>query len=112
MLRADAKQPAAPRGIGLVWKQACTGDLRAEHMVCVVTRNIFRTLVLSLLSSGFCLAQPLTPGDAIDRYLRGSRERQLASSQWVCAVQIDATMPELKKQGSMSGLKVVSRAGQ
>jgi len=54
----------------------------------------------------------LTPDEAIDRYLRGSRERQLASSEWVCAVQIDATMPELKKQGSMSGLKIISRAGQ
>jgi len=75
-------------------------------------RYFFRTLVLSPLFAGFCLAQPLTPGEAIDRYLRGSLERQLGSSEWVCAVQIDATMPDLKKQGSMSGLKVVSRAGQ
>jgi hypothetical protein len=81
-------------------------------MDCVVTRNSLRILVLSLLSAGFCLTQPLTPDEAIDRYLRGSRERQLGSSEWVCAVQIDATMPELKKQGSMSGLKVVSQAGQ
>ena len=80
-------------------------------MVCLVTRN-FRTLVLSLLSAGFCLSQPLKPDQAIDRYLRASRERQPGSSELVCAVQIDATMPKLKKQGSMSGLKVVSRAGQ
>ena len=94
------------------WKQACTSLSRAEHMVCVVTRNIFRTLVLSLLSAGFCLAQPLTPDEAIDRYLGGFRERQPASSELVCAVQIDTSIPNLKKQGSMSGLKVVSRAGQ
>jgi hypothetical protein len=81
-------------------------------MVSLVTRNIFRIFALSLLFPGFCLAQPLTPDEAIDRYLRGSRERLLASSEWVCAVQIDATMPELKKKGSMSGLKVVSRAGK
>src|ERR1700683_3771648 len=81
-------------------------------MVFTIIRNILRTFVLSLPFAGFCLAQPLTPDEVIDRYLRGSHERQLASSQWVCAVQIDATMPVLKKQGSMSGLKVVSRAGQ
>jgi hypothetical protein len=73
---------------------------------------IFRTLVLSLLFAGFCFAQPLTPGEAIDRYLTGSSERKPGCSDWACAIQIDATMPQLKKQGSMSGLKVVSRTGQ
>jgi hypothetical protein len=73
---------------------------------------IFRTLVLSLLFVRFFFAQPLTPGQAIDRYLAGPGEQQTKCSDWVYAVQIDATMPQLKKQGTMSGLKVVSRLGR
>jgi len=74
--------------------------------------GICRTLGLSLLLAGFCFAQSLTPDQAIDRYLAGPHEQQTECSDWVYAVQIDATMPQLKKQGSMSGLKVVSRLGR
>jgi hypothetical protein len=73
--------------------------------------EIFRKLALPLLFAGLCSAQSLTPGEAIDRYLTGSGERQPGCSDWVFVVQIDAVLPELKKQGSMSGLKVISRTG-
>src|SRR6266478_5411298 len=69
-------------------------------------------IALLLLFAGFCSGQSLTPDEAIDRYLTGSRERQLGCSDLLFAVQIDASLPKLKKQGSMSGLKVVSRTGQ
>src|SRR6266436_10318667 len=74
--------------------------------------DIFRKFALLLLFAGFCSGQSLTPDEAIDRYLTGSRERQLGCSDLLFAIQIDASLPKLKKQGSMSGLKVVSRTGQ
>jgi hypothetical protein len=74
--------------------------------------DMFWKLALLLLFAGFCSGQSLTPDEAIDRYLTGSRDRQPGRSDWVFAVQIDASLPELKKQASMSGLRVVSRTGQ
>jgi hypothetical protein len=73
---------------------------------------MFRKLALLLLFVGFCSSQSLKPDEAIDRYLKRSSERQTRCSDWVFAIQIDASLPQLKKQGSMSGLKVVSRTGQ
>ena len=74
--------------------------------------DMFRKLALLLMFAGFCSGQSLTPDEAIDRYLTRSRDSQLGCSDWVFAVQIDASLPQLKKQGSMSGLKVVSRTGR
>jgi hypothetical protein len=74
--------------------------------------DVFRKLALTLLVAGLCSAQSLTPDEAIDQYLTGSHERQNGCSDWVFDVQIDASLPHLKKQGSMSGVKVISRAGQ
>jgi hypothetical protein len=73
---------------------------------------MFRKLALLLLFAGFCFGKSLTSDEALDRYLTGSSDRQSGCSDWVFAVQIDASLPQLKKQGSMSGLKVVSRTGQ
>lgn len=78
----------------------------------IAIRAVFRTLALPLLFAAFCSAQSFTPDEAMDRYLTESRDGQSGCSDWVFAVQIDASLPQLKKQGSMSGLKVVSRTGQ
>jgi len=67
--------------------------------------------VLGLLLPNFCSGQPLTPAEALDRYL-ASRDQPPACSDSVFKVQIDASMPALHKQGSMSGLKLVSYTGQ
>jgi hypothetical protein len=67
--------------------------------------------VLGLLFPGFCSGQPLTPAETLDRYL-ASRDQQPACSDSVFNVQIDASIPALHKQGSMSGLKLVSYTGQ
>jgi hypothetical protein len=64
-----------------------------------------------LLFPDFCSGQPLTPAEALDRYL-AARDQQPACSDSVFNVQIDASMPTLRKQGSMSGLKLVSYTGQ
>jgi len=74
--------------------------------------HLLRRLALLLLFRGFCLGQSLTPGEAIDRYLTESRDRQPGCSDKVFRVEIDASLPKLKKQGSMSGQKVVSRTGR
>jgi len=73
---------------------------------------MFRKLALLLLFAAFCSGQSLTPDEAIDRYLIGSHDGQPGCSEQVFAVQIDASMSKLKKHGSMSGLKVVSRTSQ
>jgi hypothetical protein len=52
------------------------------------------------------------PDAAIDQHLTGAGDRQPGCSDAVFAVQIYASLPNLEKQGSMSGLKVVSRTGQ
>src|SRR6267154_2053580 len=72
---------------------------------------MFRLALLPLFA-GFCSGQSVTPDEAIDRYLTASRERQPECSNRAFAVQIDASLPKLKKEGSMSGVKVISRTGQ
>src|SRR4029077_6687434 len=69
------------------------------------TSNMFRKLALLVLLG-------ITPDEAIGRYLTESRNRPRECSDWALAVQIDASLPKLKKHGSMSGLKVVSQMGQ
>src|SRR5258708_28429248 len=69
-------------------------------------------LALLLLFAGFCSGQSLAPEQAIDRYLTKSRDGQPECPDCAFAVQIDASLPKLKKEGSMSGVKVVSRTGQ
>ncbi len=75
-------------------------------------RHILEKLALVCLFRGFCAAQSLAPPEALDRYLARSRGRQPGCSDVAFAVRIDAALPKLKKQGSMSGLKLVSRTGQ
>jgi hypothetical protein len=69
-------------------------------------------IALALVFAGVCSAQRLAPSEALERYLDISRDRQSGCSDLVLAVQIDACLPELRKQGSMTGLKLISRTGQ
>jgi hypothetical protein len=74
--------------------------------------HIFAKLTPVLLFPAFCTAQPLTASEALDRYLARSRDGQSECSGLVLAVQIDASLPHLKKQGSMSGFRQISGAGR
>jgi hypothetical protein len=74
--------------------------------------HLLEKIALVFLVRGFSHAQPLAPPEALDRYLARSRDRQPGCSDLEFAVQIDASLPKLKKQGSMRGFKLVSRAGQ
>jgi hypothetical protein len=68
--------------------------------------------LLPLLFPILCSAQQLTPAEALDRYLARAGGPQPVSSDSVYTVQIDASIPTLHKQGSMTGLKVISYTGQ
>jgi hypothetical protein len=70
------------------------------------------TTTLVLASTSLCRSQPLTSAEALDRYLAPPGDLKPSCSDSVFTVQIDAAMPKLHKQGSMSGLKVISRTGQ
>jgi len=73
---------------------------------------MFLRLEILIVSVGFCSGQSLTPDQAVERYLTASRNRQPECSDRAFAVQIDASLSKLKKEGSMSGVKMMSRTGQ
>jgi hypothetical protein len=56
--------------------------------------------------------QSLKPPEALDRYLAEQRNEQPACSDSELAVEIDASLPALKKHASMTGFKRVVRPGQ
>ena len=68
--------------------------------------------LLPLLLPILCSAEQLTPAEALDRYLAKAGGTPPASSDSVFTVQIDASIPALHKQGSMTGLKLVSYRGR
>jgi hypothetical protein len=74
--------------------------------------HILDGTALVLLLPGLCPARSLTPTEALDRYLAGARDQQPGCSGLVFAVQIDASLPKLRRQGSMNGIKLVSQTGQ
>ncbi len=68
--------------------------------------------VLALIAPALALAGALPPSVALDRYVASSRGEQPACCDSLFAVQIDASMPALKKRGSMSGFKWIVQPGQ
>jgi hypothetical protein len=54
----------------------------------------------------------LAPWEALDRYLARSHDWQPGCADSVFALRIDASLAKLRKQGSMSGLRLISQAGQ
>jgi hypothetical protein len=74
--------------------------------------RILEKVALALLSAGFCSGESLTPDEALDRYLTRSRDGQPGCSDSVFSIQIDASLPKLDKQSSMTGFKLVSRTGR
>jgi len=106
-------------GIGIpvfFWKPKCT-DHRLSGVVdtalqAVTMSHGFKSVAMVLLLPGLCLTQSLTSADALDRDLARSRDRRQECSGLVFAVQIEDSLPKLRKQGSVSGLKLVSQTGQ
>lgn len=67
--------------------------------------------ILTLVAPALSLAEALVPSVALDRYV-AERNEQPACSDSLFAVQIDASMPALKKRGSMSGFKRIVQPGE
>jgi hypothetical protein len=68
--------------------------------------------LMPLLFPMLCSARQLRPAEALDRYLARTGHHHPTSSDSVFSVQIDAWIPALHKQGSMTGVKLVSDTGQ
>lgn len=64
-----------------------------------------------VLAPALYSAEALQPGEAFGRYLAGQSNQPPACSDSVFAVQIDASLPALKKYGSMSGFKWIIQPG-
>ena len=68
--------------------------------------------LLALLAPALGWGHALRPPEALDRYLAQQRNQQPACSESLFAVRIDASLPALKKNASMTGFKRVVRPGQ
>ena len=69
-------------------------------------------ITVALLFASFCSGQSLRPEEVLDQYLTSSGDGQPECSGWVFALQIDASLPKLKKQASMTGFEVISQTRQ
>jgi hypothetical protein len=114
----SAKQRVSGRSVRLLLAIGVTakrvdGDLHwALRSATIAMKPIFESAALMLLFPAFCTAQMLTPGEALGRYLAKSRAWQPGCSGLAFAVEIEASLPKLKKQASMSGLKLIAQKGR
>lgn len=69
------------------------------------------TLLIAGLS-GLSFGESATPTDVLNRYLHAKQTEQAEVQESPIEVEIDASVPRLKKRGSMYGLRLVTRAGQ
>jgi len=67
---------------------------------------------IALQLATLCAAQTLTPTMALHSYLSTSGEAQSGCADAPMQVQIDAALPQLRKHGTMSGLRLVLQTGQ
>ena len=81
-----------------------------EILSLSTTARAATTLALTLPI--LCSAQSMTPPEALSHYLARSRDQQPGCSDSAFTVRIDASLPALRKQGSMSGLRLISKTGR
>jgi hypothetical protein len=74
--------------------------------------RLSKITAFALLLASACAAQAITPAQALDRYLETSRDPQDRCAGLTFSIQIDASLPKLKKHGSMSGVKLLSQTGK
>ena len=67
-------------------------------------------LVMMLSALGY--AESASSADVLDRYLRAKQAAQSELLEESMNVEIDASLPRLKKQASMYGLRLITRAGR
>jgi len=69
-------------------------------------------LTLALMAATAGYGQTLQPAGALDRYLASRQDNAPECSNLVFSMQIEASMPSLKKHGSMTGIKRIVHPGQ
>ncbi len=81
--------------------------------------KLFATITLSLLLSVSAFAAALVvpppgvpPGEVIDRYVAASDEQQTQSREITMEVEIDAKLPRLRKEGTLSALRRITQLGE
>jgi len=74
--------------------------------------SVVGAAVVVLLTPASCPAGALTPPEALDRYLAGQANTQPACSDQTFAVQIDASLPTLKKHGTVTGFERIVEQGR
>jgi hypothetical protein len=74
--------------------------------------SVFLRIALLSLLAGLCRGESLSAAEAIERYLAPSQNQHCGCADAAYSVSIDATLPKLHKQGTMRGIKVISRTGQ
>ncbi len=74
--------------------------------------RLLKILAFTALLAYAGSAQALTPADALDRYLASSRGPHDRCDGLTFTIQIDASLPKLKKHASMSGVKLLSQTGK
>jgi len=71
----------------------------------------FAAAAVALIAPPLCSAERLAPPETLDRYLETGSHEQPHCSDLDYAVQIDASVPGLKKRGSMTGFKRIIQPG-
>ena len=82
---------------------------RAIQLVGAVGRL---AAALTIMSSLLSHAEALKPTDALERYLAARPNEQAGCADSLFAVQIDASLPALKKTGRMTGFKRMAQPVQ
>jgi len=86
--------------------------MRYLSAVLLMSITAGQATTLALMLPTICSAQSLTPSEALSHYLAESRDQQPECSDSVFTVRIDASLPALRKQGSVSGHKLISKTGR
>jgi hypothetical protein len=71
-------------------------------------RMMLFIVVLGRLSYGQCISPP----EALERYLRAKQAQQPEAQEAPIEVDIEASLPQLNKQGRMHGVRLLTQAGQ
>ncbi len=74
--------------------------------------QLLKIIAFATLLTGACAAQVFTPAAALDRYLATSHNPRDRCAGLTFTIQIDASLPKLRKHGSMSGVKLLSQTGK
>jgi len=85
--------------------------LRAWLLIRSAKASAYAAAAVTLLAPALCPAQAMKPVEALDRYLAAQPEQHPGCTDSVFAVRIDASVPALKKRGSMTGFKRIVQPG-